>query len=581
MQPSFLRTCKSLFLIGFALAPSVVWCGPDAGSQIRQFQDETVLRVTLPKPAPRIEAQDRSTSLAAPPPTGDKILVKSFIVHGVSQFTDAEVATLLKPYTGRDLDAAGIHAAADALAQMYRGRGYFASRVYIPPQEVAHTIRLDVYEGFLETPGIEVLNTGTRVTTSIVQGILEAHLLGDAPIHREAYERALLIAEDLPGITTASTLYPGSRVGTARLRTVVTDQALIAGNFDVDNFGSRTTGQVRLGATLYVNSPSGAGDQLVGRVVTSGRGSQYVYATYLRPVSFRGTRLGVSLDQFRYNADFITSLGYSNGRASDLRLYATHPLIRSRHGNLTVRADVSHLSLDDRNDKGINPRRHVDTVAFALQGDDDHPWLATGLTTFAASATAGQVDVRGNAAYQSADASTAATAGGFLRLNLNATRLTRLSHRWSLLTSLKGQWASRDLDSSQRFYIGGATSVAGYPTGEASGDLGAEISGELRHDLLVSWRGTLQVAAFFEQGWIRMHKTPWLGWQSSNPQLRNSFSLRAVGVNLLATFPDGWVARGAVGRQLGRNPMQDPTSGQASDGKASDCRAWLQLIRYF
>ena len=115
---------------------------------------------------------------------------------------------------------------------------------------MANTIRLDVYEGYLDSPGIEVVNKEARVSSGVVRGILEAHLGGDRPIHREAYERALLITEDLPGVTTASTLYPGARVGTARLRTVVTDLPMVSGNVDVDNFGSRATGQNRVGATM-------------------------------------------------------------------------------------------------------------------------------------------------------------------------------------------------------------------------------------------------------------------------------------------------------------------------------------------
>ena len=446
---------------------------------------------------------------------------------------------------------------------------------------MANTIRLDVYEGYLDSPGIEVINKEARVSSGVVRGILEAHLGGDRPIHREAYERALLITEDLPGVTTASTLYPGARVGTARLRTVVTDLPMVSGNVDVDNFGSRATGQNRVGATMYLNSPSGTGDQVVGRFVTSGHGSQYAYVTYLRPISPSGTRVGASLDQFRYDADFITNLGFSDGRASDFRLYLTHPIVRSRHGNLNFRADLSHLSLDDRNDLAINAKRDVNVLTLALHGDDDHPWLMTGLTTFNLSATAGHVDIRGNAAYQSADASTAETAGGFTRLNLNASRLTRLTDNWSFFTRLNGQWASKDLDSSQRFHLGGASSLAGYPSGEATGDLGAEISVELRHDIAPPWRGTLQVGTLFQQGWVRMHKTPWDGWQGGNPLLRNSFSLRTVGVNVLSTFSDGWVVRGMIGRQVGQNPMRNPATGRASDGIGSDYRAWLQVIRYF
>ena len=64
-----------------------------------------------------------------PAQSDERIRVESFVVHGVSQFSDAEIAEVLRPYTGRELDGAAIHAAADALAGLYRDAGYFASRV--------------------------------------------------------------------------------------------------------------------------------------------------------------------------------------------------------------------------------------------------------------------------------------------------------------------------------------------------------------------------------------------------------------------------------------------------------------------
>jgi hemolysin activation/secretion protein len=563
------------------LASSSAWAGLDAGAQIRRYQDETVQRLQPAKPqADSIEGSRQPVSKAAAA-SAEKIHVAAFAVRGVTRLTDDEVANVLKPFVGRELDTAGIHAAADALNRLYRDRGYFVAKVFIPPQEVAETIGLDVYEGYLDTPGIEVVNKGKRVDAKVVQGILDTHLPAGSPIHRADYERALLIAEDLPGVTTSSTLYPGAQVGTARLRTTMTDLPLLSGNVDIDNFGSKATGQVRLGTTLYLNSPSGLGDQVVGRFVTSGERSNYGYLTYLLPVSSWGTRLGASIDYFSYNADYTTNLGYSDGHASDLRLYLTHPIVRSRHGNLNFRADLSQLSIDDRNDLQVNADRKINTATLALHGDDDHPWLMTGLTVFNLSATFGTVNVQGNTAYVNVDRTTAQTDGAFSRVNFSASRLTRLTQNWSFMTKLNGQWGSGNLDSSQRFYLGGGSSLSGYPLGEARGDSGAEYSLELRHDFAVPWSGTLTGGIFLQEGWVRTHRSPWTGWQGSNPLIENEFKLSSAGFSVLSTIAGNWVVRGLVGWQLGSNPMRDPATGRASDNRGNDYRAWFQVIRYF
>jgi hemolysin activation/secretion protein len=571
------------FIVAGSLAISgSAWAAIDAGAQIRRYQDETQRRLT---PRPRDEALPE----ALPPTPAEKarrasderIHVAAFAVVGVTRFPPEEVAAVLQPFVGQTLDTAGIHAAADALNRHYRDAGYFAAKVFVPPQDVADVVRLDVYEGYLDGRGVEVVNKGERVDTAVVQGILEANIEPGEPMRRASFERALLIAEDLPGITTTSILYPGEHVGTARLRTNVTDVPFFGGNLDVDNFGTDPTGQYRLGATLYLNSPARIGDQVVTRLVTSGSRSNYGYLTYLVPVSPYGTRVGASVDYFDYDADYVTNLGFSDGFASDLRVYVTHPIIRSRHSNLNVRADLSHLRVDDRNDLEVNADRSINSVTLAFHGDDDHEWLGTGLSLFDASITVGNVDVKGNGAYRAIDEATAETDGGFTRFNLSLSRLQQLTEHWSVYARVSGQLASTNLDSSQKFYIGGPISVSGYPVGEAGGDEGLEVLAELRHDFVLPWAGTLMGGVFYQQGWIRNHKDPWDGWQGTNPIIENNFSLKSTGISLTKTLPDAWVIRGLVGWQFGDNPMEDPETGDDSDGSSDDYRAWFQVIRYF
>lgn len=581
LPSSSIFTKQLALVVAAMMTPFAASAGLDAGGQIRRLQDETAQRLRPPSGNSESTVDTHLPAKRAKSASSEKIHVSAFSVVGVTRLSDVEVGNVLKPFVGRELDTAGIHEAADALNKLYRERGYFVAKVFIPPQDVADTIRLDVYEGYLDTPGIEVVNKGQRVDTKVVQDILAAHLKNGDAIHRADYERALLIAEDLPGVTTKSTLYPGAQVGTARLRTTLSDLPLMNGNVDIDNFGSRATGQFRLGSTLYLNSPGGAGDQAVARIVTSGERSNYAYVTYLRPISSTGTRIGASVDYFTYDADYINNLGYSEGNASDLRLYLTHPIIRSRHGNLNIRADVSQLSIDDRNDLQFNARRKITTATVALHGDDDHPWLRTGLTTYNLGVTLGTVDQQGNATYVTADQATAKTDGGFARVNFSGSRLSRLSDRWSVLTKINAQWANANLDSSQRFYLGGGTSLAGYPLGEASGDIGAEYSVELRRDFMPPWSGTLTGGLFLQQGWVRTHKTPWTGWQGVNPLLENEFTLSSTGFSVLSTIAQNWVLRGLVGWQLGSNPMRDPNNGRASDNRGNDYRGWLQVIRYF
>src|SRR5574343_739666 len=155
-------------------------------------------------------------------------------------------------------------------------------------------------------------------------------------------------------------------------------------------------------------------------------------ATSISPISAYGTRLGASVDYFDYDADRMNNLGYSNGYASDVRLYLTHPIIRSRHGNLNLRTDLSQLNVSDRNDLQINGKRRINELSIALQGDDEHAWMGTGLTVFNTAITTGAVTIEGNTAYRKHDDATARTDGNFTRINLNVSRLQHLGAQWSI-----------------------------------------------------------------------------------------------------------------------------------------------------
>jgi len=80
-----------------------------------------------------------------------------------------------------------------------------------------------------------------------------------------------------------------------------------------------------------------------------------------------------------------------------------------------------------------------------------------------------------------ADAATARTAGQFSKLNVDLARIQSLSEGLDLYGRISAQWASKNLDSSQKFGLGGCNGVRAYPSGEGYGDSGALAQIELRY----------------------------------------------------------------------------------------------------
>lgn len=197
----------SALAVSFLLAHTA-HAATNAGAELRRLQDETRENLRM-QPTPRQDAQPswNSPSKQAAASSQSRLYVQGYTLIGVTRFSDTQLIEVLKPYSGRELDTEQLHQAADALMQHYRNSGYFAAKVFIPPQQVQDgLITLDVYEGHLETGGLEVENKGQRIDSQIISDMLADRLSPEKPLHRQDMERVLLLVEDLPGVTVNSTL---------------------------------------------------------------------------------------------------------------------------------------------------------------------------------------------------------------------------------------------------------------------------------------------------------------------------------------------------------------------------------------
>ena len=551
---------------------------PDSGTIFREFKDNSFERMDprkLPEaiPEPKKEIID----------TGAKIYIAGYELHGNTQLTEETIKAVLLPYSETQLSRQGLHQAADALTSAYHDAGVFAAKVFIPPQTINNGIvMLYVYEGILDKNGVVLKNSGKRVRNSVIEPIINHNLQVGEVILTADIERSILLLEDMPGIHSDVTLYPGEQVGTAKLKYEIRDEKLVTGNIDFDNFGGYYTGQYRLGGTLYVNSPTTSGDQLTLRLVTSGEDSNYGFLRYSIPALGNGTRVGFSTDYLDYNLGKEYAALGSEGNAFEFRGFINHPYVRSRHTNLNLGMDLVHLELDDHDDFGDLAKRTINSGILRIFGDHDDDMFAAGMTYYSVDFTFGNLDIEGNQAYIDFDNQNTQTDGGFGKLYLALSRLQHLGGKLSTFISLSGQLASKNLDSSQKFYLGGPFSIPGYPTGQVSGDDGALLHLDLRRDFYTQpWGGIFQASVFYAYGWTRQFKDPWPGWEGTNPVITNDVTLQSIGLGFNQNWSQGIVLRGMLGWQVGEDNTSDPVTGNAIDQSAEDYRGWLQGIYYF
>lgn len=525
---------------------------PDAGSVLRQVAPAT----TVPRRGPGDEALPAAPQLPAPQAgEGATVRVAAIRITGATVFTEAQLQQLLQDGLGRELDLAGLEALADRISRHYRRSGYTVARAYLPAQDVRDgVVRIAVVEGRLGAVTVR----GDAPATLPLAALEEGEVVNDA-----ALERALLLAADVPGIVVRSTLQPGASVGTSELVVDVEQGRRVTGNVEADNFGSRSTGRERLGATVFINNPANRGDLVTLRAIGTGDGLAYGRAAWQVPVNRHGTQVGAALSTMRYELQEEFEPLRAHGTADIASLFATHPFVRSRSANLYGQLAFDTRRLRDRVDAvDLGTDRDLHALTLGLSGDRSDGWLGGGAWLFTLNYTAGDLDIAAPLA-RAIDDLTAGTAGGYARVNVNLVRQQAVGMRSTVILAYTGQWTGQNLDSSEKLALGGMGAVRAYPQGEWPSDRASLFTAEWRQALAPGWQGTV----FFDAAQGVANAQPWTGTDAGKR------TLRGAGVGLAWAGPRGVTARAFYAHRLGDT--------RATAEPDRDDRLWLQAAWAF
>lgn len=526
---------------------------PDAGQSLQSLDQQPLAlpeRQTLDLNLPSAPATQAA-------PGGPTLVVKDFVLEGNSAFPNQELLQLLKDLRGRSLTLAELQAGIQRITEWYQAHGYPLARAYLPAQTIDNgQLRVAILEG-----GYGAVRAEHAADLRGFALAPLAQLVPGEPVKAAALTRSLLLLQEVPGRDPKATLQPGATTGTSDLVVDMGPATLLSGSVDADNYGNRFIGEYRLGGTLNVNNPLALGDRLSLRATVSDEDQRYGRIAYQLPVSPWSTQLGVAYSDMDYQlAKNFANLD-AHGTAQVASVFAVQPLIRQRGLTLDTQLQFDAKRLRDDIDafsERSDKRSQVTTLS--LNGSSQDSLLGGGVNSFALAWSHGNLEISG-ADKRLRDRNTAGTQGSFNKLNPSLVRLQRLTERFSLYTQLQAQWADRNLDSSEKFYLGGAYGVRAYPQGEASGDQGWLANVELRYALTSAW----QLSTFVDHGEVRLNRDPWTSED-------NHRSLSGAGVG--ATWNAyGWRVNAVAAWKLGD---AEPTS----DVDRSP-RVWAQVVRFF
>ena len=526
---------------------------PDAGRIQEQLRPPEPPRKP-PAAQIRIEPPPGEAKADTPP-----FFVASFRLSGVTVFPEQRLVALLGA-PQRPMRLSEVQALVERITELYRAQGYIVARALIPAQDVRDgVVEVRVIEGRYERIDISNASDVTeRRLRELLGGVKE-----NAVVHGPTLERAVLLISDLAGIQPKATLEAGTQPGFTNLILEVVPTAFAQYDLTVDNAGSRYTGRNRLSAGVTLNSPLGIGDRLSARAVTSGANLNSVQVSYDAPLGYSSVRAGA------YASDTVYKLGDqfaaldASGSARSLGATLVFPAVRTADFNLRVQAAAERRELVDRIGAfGTTNGKAMNLVRWGGSGDTRDDLLAGGLTAFQVLLTQGTLALH-SPDFAASDAATARTQGDFRKLSLAANRLHGLTERLRLIVTYTGQLAHDNLDSSEKFSVGGITGVRAYPPGEAAGDDVHLLQVELRYNA-GNWRGgRVTPSLFADHAHSRINHQIWDGFNGKNVRRLSDF-----GVGMEWALPGAWFARGWYAHRLGRE------AATAERDKAG--RLWLQ-----
>ena len=494
------------------------------------------------KPAPEIGLEDHTPRYQQ---AGDdaQFTIENFIMEAPDLFLDKEELTrILEEGMGEQKTMAQLRRTVDALTSYCRTHGYPAAAVYLPPQDSPDGIVvLRVLPGRYDEIVIE---NNSRLKDRVARGII-AGLKSDDIITTAKLETALYSVSDATGARAVGVLSPGTAFGTSKLTVRIEDSKESNTVFYVENYGSPSTGRYRYGLQETLYDPSGTGDKVSAGALISNGSLRNFYANYETVVGHGGTTLGAGISRMNYKiGGALADIG-AEGKSLTFTIFGQTPLYHLTNRSLMLRYGYNYRTLND------------DITAFELEGKKHTHSIYAGLVgmqqlqggtslNYNANLTIGKLSY--DSLYSEILGQLNHTEEGtYVKLEAELSAVQRLGHASDFLVKVAGQKASRNLDSSEEFYLGGPNGVRAYAQGEGAGDEGLLSTAELR------WHAPVQgltFSTFYDVGTARLSRHSFTN--------DNRVTLRGWGLGAAYNKSGDWFARLDYARRIGLDASVSP-----------------------
>ncbi len=428
------------------------------------------------------------------PAAGDqmKVTVSRFVLEDSDPKLLAIAARTLSPLSGHPVPLLEIYAAVAGVEQNYVDGGHFFTRIIVPPQHLRDggELRLAVIHGFIEWVDVDDIPETLHTRVSAVL----APLLNNPSITRGAFERALLVLNDIPNLKLKASLRPGPADGSVIL-VLRGEYRAFTRELAIDNSLPALLGQTSATLSVEYNSGSEPIDQLYltasGPLTSNPFGSSSP-----RSLILGGLRSAVGISGAAIDANLTwsatkpkSSQGTIDTESTYQRgsLHGAFPLVKSRASTLIAEATLDATS-ETQHAPQFGTTLYDDELRVMRLGLAADHVFSTRLQASAGLKLSRGVHALGSRALSEATVSDPLSQAGasdvFTKWEWRGALHSEVPVvRAALDLQLRGQRAGRPLLLSEKFTMGGPIDLSAYDAASFSGDQGWVARGELQRNL--------------------------------------------------------------------------------------------------
>jgi hemolysin activation/secretion protein len=524
-------------------------------------------------------------------PADVKLIIREIKFDGVTAFSHDELKGVVSEFVGQELTVEQAMAIPAKITKHYQDHNLVARATLVGSLARDGLVKVGVIETQvkqaqldkeltalavvapkleapkIEVPQVEAPKVEVPLSAVAVSNVAKLEVRDDASV-------VARFAEMSPSIPVPEPKQGGKLTDEQETEFILKRYAKSSRQYELlaDNYGYAATGRGRVGAGLVWNDALLHDDKFSFQGLKS-QGSHYMQAAYEWATGVEGLKLGANFSAFNY--DVVNGLQTAVNLSGDAIKKGVLVAIDLANNPSEVSTLGLHYDVKKLNTTAVTyaDSAYYDTKVMGIQFKGMAREMAPGgsVFTYDAMVSSGNVDMNGSP-NKAADLSGEQTGGAFSKLRFNGTILQPLSGINAMFGGLTIQRANKNLDGSEKIYLGGPMGVRAYGVGEGMGSDGELATFELRHKLSA---GTT-LSEFYDWGHVR----PWHNGSASGAPVVNTAILQGYGLSLASKFESGITLKGTWAHRLG-NDANTAAMPRGHDGQYDRNRFWMSLESRF